>query len=152
MKYKGGKMSIVDTAKDIKKIHPNDIALIKVGKFYYTYGKDAYIMSYMFGYQLKKADNSTNTTGFPEVALNKVIKKLEDKTMNYVLIDRSSNYDVIDTGDFKEKNNYSNVYNLAYRYVNRKNKVEAIYEYLVNNIDDDLIKEKLQQIEEILYE
>ena len=36
-------MSIVDNVKIIKKIHVKDIAMVQVGKFVYTYGKDAYI-------------------------------------------------------------------------------------------------------------
>ena len=40
--------------KNIKQIHPKDIILVEVGKFYYAYGKDAYILSYMFQYKLTK--------------------------------------------------------------------------------------------------
>lgn len=35
-------MSIVDMARNIKQVHPYDVILIKVGKFYHAYGKDAY--------------------------------------------------------------------------------------------------------------
>lgn len=47
-------MSIINVVKNIKQIHPEYIAIIKVGKFYYSYGKDAYIISYIFNYKIKK--------------------------------------------------------------------------------------------------
>lgn len=45
-------MGIINTIKNIKLVHPNDIALVNVGNFYYAYGKDAYILSYLFKYKL----------------------------------------------------------------------------------------------------
>lgn len=139
-------------ARRIKQVHTNDVALIKVGKFYHAYGKDAYIVAFLFNYQLKKVDNNINTTGFPESALNKVMKELEDKSINYILIDRSANYEVIDKCTENKENKYSEVYTLAHRYQSRKNKIDAIYEYLISNIDDDIVKFQIQKIEEIIYE
>ena len=37
----------------IKEIHTKDICLFKIGTFYHAYGRDAYILSYMFGYKIK---------------------------------------------------------------------------------------------------
>ena len=47
-------MGIINMVKTIKQIHKNDIVFVKIGKFYHIYGKDSYIISYFFGYQLKK--------------------------------------------------------------------------------------------------
>lgn len=41
-------MSCITIAKEIKSIHPEDVALIKLGGFYKVYGKDAYILSYIY--------------------------------------------------------------------------------------------------------
>ena len=46
-------MGIVNVILNIKKIHPKDIAIIKIGNFYYVYGKDAFIISYIFKYKLR---------------------------------------------------------------------------------------------------
>lgn len=145
-------MSIVNIAKGIKQVHPNDVALIKVGKFYQTFGKDAYIISYLLNYQLKQVESNTNTTGFPEMALLKVTKALEDHSVNYMLLDRSANYEMMDQCNFKEKNQYTNIYNQAHKIIARKNKVNAIYEYLMNSLDDELVKEQIRQIEAIIDE
>lgn len=47
-------MGIVNVIKNIKLIHTEDIVLAHVGKFYYAYGKDAYILSYIFDYRCKR--------------------------------------------------------------------------------------------------
>lgn len=36
-------MSVVTVIKEVKKIHKEDVVLIKIGNFYHCYGKDAYI-------------------------------------------------------------------------------------------------------------
>ena len=39
-------MSVVNMAKDIKKVHPEDVVMYKVGNFVQSFGKDAYILSF----------------------------------------------------------------------------------------------------------
>lgn len=145
-------MSIVDMARNIKQVHPYDVILIKVGKFYHAYGKDAYIVSYVFNYQLKKAESNTNTTGFSEVALNKVTRTLSEKSINYKVIDRRDNYTPFEEEDFKQNNKYVDVYNKAHKHQTRKNKIDGIYEYLLNEINDDEFLSKIKEVEEVLYE
>ena len=41
-------MGIINMSKNIKEIHPNKVVLYKVGTFYNAYGKDAYIVSYIY--------------------------------------------------------------------------------------------------------
>ena len=144
-------MGIVNMVRNMKQVHPTNVLLIKVGKFYHAYGKDAYIISFLFDYQLKKVEGNTNTTGFPETALNKIQTTLEEKNINYMLISRANNYEVVEEYDFKKENTYNDVYFNAHKYQSRKNKADEIYEYLLNNINEDFVKEKMNQIEEILY-
>ena len=49
-------MSILNIVKTVKEIHKEDIVFVKIGKFYQVYGKDAYVMSYLFEYKLKKVE------------------------------------------------------------------------------------------------
>ena len=46
-------MSTIKMIKSIKEIHPKDLALFEEGAFYKSYGKDAYIISGIFGYNIK---------------------------------------------------------------------------------------------------
>ena len=42
-------MGVVSMAKDIKKVHPEDVVCYKIGAFVQAFGKDAYVMSYLLG-------------------------------------------------------------------------------------------------------
>ena len=46
--------------------------MIKIGDFYHCYGKDAYIISYLFNYKLRKTRENYYTCGFSEKSLSKV--------------------------------------------------------------------------------
>ena len=71
-------MNIVNTVKNIKPIHPEYIIFIKIGKFYYSYSKDAYTISYIFNYKLKTVEENIKVCAFPVFALKKIIAKLEE--------------------------------------------------------------------------
>ena len=65
-------MRIINIVKNIKQVHPEHIILIKIGKFYYGYSKDAYIISYIFGYKLKNIEENIKVCAFPVFILNKI--------------------------------------------------------------------------------
>ena len=41
-------MGAITIIREIKQIHPNYVALVRMGGFYRVYGKDAYILSNIF--------------------------------------------------------------------------------------------------------
>ena len=128
-------MKVVNIVKAIKQIHPEYIVLIKIGKFYYSYSKDAYIVSYIFNYKL-----------------NKIMAKLEENKINYIVIDRRNNYEV----DEKINNGNLNKYNFylekSKRYINQKNRIEEIYNYLVYNIEKNENNKLIKEIESLINE
>ena len=70
-------MGVVNIIKVAKQVHANDILLVKTGGFYHAYGKDSYIISYLFGYKIKQIEENYSTCGFPESSINKIIATLE---------------------------------------------------------------------------
>ena len=40
-------MGIINMIAKIKEVHREYVLLVKIGNFYYCYGKDAYIISYL---------------------------------------------------------------------------------------------------------
>jgi len=145
-------MGTENVIKIMKEIHPDRVLLVRIGTFYHQYGKDACIMSYLFGYQMKVIDKNLYTCGFPKSGLNKVLAKLEENSISYMLINKSENYEVQEENEFKNDNKYMECYNKAHKYITKKNKIDAIYNYLLENINDINIKEKINKVEEILYE
>ena len=95
--------------KAIKQVHSKSVVLVKIGSFYHAYGKDSYILSYMFGYKLKKFEKDYTTCGFPLDSISKVIAKLEEKKINYVILDRRNNYEEDEKSDNGNLNTYDNV-------------------------------------------
>lgn len=132
-------MSIVDNIRIIKKVHIKDIAMVQVGKFIYAYGKDAYIMSYVFGYKVRLIENNIYVCGFPRNKVKNVMATLENKKINYIILDRRNSYRVDEKSDNKNLNKYDAYLDKAMKYVKRKQKIDYIYDYLINNIEKDEI-------------
>ena len=132
-------MSIVDNIRTIKKVHIKDIAMVQVGKFIYAYGKDAYIMSYVFGYKVRLIENNIYVCGFPRNKVKNVMATLENKKINYIILDRRNSYRVDEKSDNKNLNKYDAYLDKAMKYVKRKQKIDYIYDYLINNIEKDEI-------------
>lgn len=124
--------------------------LFRFGNFYRAYGRDATILAYVFGYQLTEVQNM-KTCGFPKAALNKVMTKIEENSISYIVLNKCDQYAVENEENFKSKNKYMVVYEKAKKYLSVKNKIENIYKNLLENIDKEEIKEKLKRIEEIVY-
>ncbi len=60
------------------------VRLRKQGKFYASYEDDAYVISAIMGYKY-----SNGKIGFPLESLGKVTSKLEEKKVNYVIIENN---------------------------------------------------------------
>lgn len=138
--------------KTMKQANPETVILIQIGAFYHAYGKDSYIISDLCGYQIKSLENSYNTCGFPKSSLNKTLKLLEDNKINYLVVVKSLNYEVEAEMKYKSENRYLLVYEIAYKHISIKNRINAIHNYLMENMDSPKIKIELRKIEEDLFE
>lgn len=145
-------MAVSTMINAIKKVHDKDLVMIKIGSFYHAYGRDSYILSYLFGYKLKKSEGDTANCGFPLDSISKVMAKLEEKKINYVIVDRRNNYDEDEKSDNGNLNNYDDIYEKARKYVNLKRRIDDIYEYLLEEIESENIKQKIIKIEDVIYE
>ena len=136
-------MSVLNMVRTIKKIHKEDIVMIKIGNFYSVYGKDAYILSWIFSYKLRIDKEDMYTTGFPCSSLSRVLGKLQHLKINYVVVDRRDNYSVDDRMDNKELNTYSKHYEMAKEYIKYMKKLENIYLYIKDNVKEQEIQDML---------
>ena len=144
-------MSIINMVKTMKEIHCKDVILIKNGKFYNAYGKDTYIISYLFGYKLKKVEN-VMMCGFPLSSIHKVMAKLEERKINYLIVDRRNNYEVDEISDNKNLNNYIKYFEKAKRYINYKDRIDNINDFMLKNIDKNDFKNIIPKMEDVINE
>jgi len=143
-------MGVLDVMIIVKKIHEKDVVLVKAGTFYNVYENDAVILGYLLGYKIKEVEGH-KTTGFPANSLNKVITRLEEQHINYIVVDKAHNYEE-ESMNFKKENKYDELFEKARKYIYLSNRINKIYDYLKENVDNNEIKRKIQQVEEIIYE
>lgn len=125
-------MGTINMVETIKQIHKEDVVLVKIGTFYNAFGKDAYVLSYLFNYKLSKVQN-TYTAAFPTSSLNKIRVGLEDNKVNYIIVDRRNNYDVEDECINKKQNNYIKIFEESKVKINTQNRIDRITKYLQEN-------------------
>ena len=147
-----GKMAVLTMIKAIKKIHKEDILLVKIGDFYHVYGKDAYILSYFMGYKIKIIEEKCPTCGFPQKSLSKIEAIFEEKKINYMTLDRRNNYEPEEMSDNKNLNKYNETFEKACKYINSRKKIEEIYLKLLNKIGSEKMEQILNQINMITEE
>lgn len=136
--------------KSIKEIHKNDVCIYRVGNFYHTLNRDAYIISYLMGYKIRNEKEGMKECGFSASVINKVLAKLENCKINYLLLDRRNNYEVDEKVDFKNLNNYLKVFEKANKYINHKKRIDNISEYLTRNIENKELSKILSEIEKVI--
>lgn len=135
----------------IKEVHTESVCMFKIGSFYHVFGRDADIISYLFDYKIKDI-NSNKDCGFPINSINKITAKLQELKISYLLIDRRNNFDVDEKEDYKDLNRYMEYYKKANKYINIKRRIQNINNYLLENIDVLIKTNKLNEIEEIIYD
>ena len=117
------------------------LTLRKNALFYEVYDDDAVILNYLLGYK-----NIKGRVGFPINAFAKVINILEDKKINYKIIDEQE-----EVKDFKNLNQYLNILAKASDKVEVNNKINKILDKL-KTFDEGTLYEILEKVESIVYE
>lgn len=138
--------------KNIKQIHKEDIVLVKIGKFYNSYGKDAYIISDLFSYKMKQIEDNMYVCGFPDSSLNKVEAKLEREKINYIVLDKRNNYEKDEEFNNGNLNKYAKAYEKAKANLSYKLRIENINNFLIQQTNKEVLKKILLQMESIINE
>ena len=134
-------MSIINIVKNVKEIHKDYVVLVRVGNFFNCYGRDSYIISYLLSYKINIMDNNIYGCAFPKSAYSKVISRLEQNKINYIILDKRNNYDVEEKSNNKNLNKYDEIYQIAKKKIVQKMRVEKIYKYLLNCDNENTIYE-----------
>lgn len=143
-------MAVLTMIKAIKKVYKEDVLLVKIGDFYHVYGKDAYILSFLMGYKIKIIEENCPTCGFPQKSISKIEAILEERKINYVVLDRRDNYEPEEISDNKNLNRYQKTFEKAYKYITSKKKIDEICIKLAKKINDQSFEQIVKQIENII--
>ena len=144
-------MGTINIVKTIKNVHPLCMVLVKVGTFYNVYSKDAYIISYLLKYKIIEKENIP-TCSFPISSLSKVENVLEKNKINYLVVDKRTNYEEEQKVINKQENNYEKIFEIANKSVMIMIRIQRIYDELVRRSNNTNINEKLSKIETELKE
>lgn len=139
-------MSKINMIRNIKELFPNYIILVKIGTFYESYNDDSSIISYLCNYKRKELSSGDIICGFPIVSLNKVKYLLEQRNINYLILDKAHNYEEQEKMNYKNKNKYNNLLTVSNEYINKISRIEKIKNHLLKD------SKKLNKIEELLFE
>ena len=118
----------------------NCVKIRKSGTFYNVLDDDCYILYYLLGYDIKNY-----TVGFPKSALNKVINKLDECKINYLVIGENLG------NNFRNLNKYNKILKSGKEKYNK----EINYQNIINKlykVSEDKLDKILKTIEEILDE
>ena len=132
-------MKIIEKYNLNKNKYPKYIILIKVGIFYETYNEDAYILNNLFNYKIKEINNNKRL-GFPTNSYDKVITKLKEFQINYIIIE-----DDITKKTFKQ-NNYNNYIPNNLTIEEKINKITTKLNILKNNPNINTILKNIEKI------
>ena len=83
-------------------------------------------------------------------SLPKIEAKLENKKINYIVVDRRNNFDVDEISDNKNLNTYDKEFEKAHKYINLKKRIDDIYIKLIKDINKEETKRKIFEIEKIV--
>ncbi len=141
--------NIINVVKNVKTICKDYVVLVEIGTFYYCYGKDAFIISYIGKYKIDIIKENIYSSAFPKTAYNKIISKLEENKINYIILDRRNNYAEREKSNNKNLNNYEKYYQISKEELAIRMRIEKIKKYLELNMQD---KELITKIERIINE
>ena len=140
---------MLNVYNEIKKVHPDFVLLIKSGTFYEILENDAYVLSNISGYKIVDKTNY-QLCGFPSNVLAKVTNKLEQKSINYIVLDSRDNYDELERCDYKKLNKYEHYLEKGKREIKRKNIIQEYNQYLEQNIERKFMDKLLKDIGKLI--
>ena len=120
-----------------KRQYNNYVILFKQGNFYLSINDDALVLNNLFNYKVNVISDFIKV-GFPLKTIDKVILLLEEKNVNFIIVDK----------EIVEKKKYSN--NNYFNFLNK----DSNYEFIINRINkiDQTLKDNLlnRNIENVL--
>ena len=145
-------MGIVNIVKTVKQVHKESIVFVKIGKFFHVYGKDSFIISYLFHYKIREVEDKIYMCGFPQSSMKKITATLENRKIDYLVLDRRNNYEVDEKSSNGNLNQYQAIYEKAKSGIMINLRIQKIYQELISMGEEVKIFSILDNMEKILNE
>lgn len=143
-------MGTINIVRTIKRVHPSCLVMVKVGTFYDVYSKDAYILSYLLKYKIIEKEFIPKCS-FPISSLSKVENTLEKNKINYLVVDKRSNYEVEHKAINNQENRYDSIFEVANDFGAIILRIQNVYNELIKKSKEPNFNKKLERIEMELY-
>lgn len=122
------------------------VLFIKAGNFYEVIENDALIINSIFGYKVKKF-SGTFKCGFPVKKLSDILCVLNDKKINYLVVDSQ----IVTSEDFGDNNTYKDFDFDVNKVLLNLMRIDKINNYLNDNLLTNGFSERLLEIESVLW-
>ena len=119
------------------------VKIRRQGKFYTAYENDAYVLHAVADYKISKG-----RVGFPVNVLGKIQNILEDKKINYVIIEKDKE---VEKKDFKKKNQYQKYLEIGIESCKAKKIEEDLIEK-INNLPAEKVQQIMEFVNQVIYE
>lgn len=135
---------MIDLFRILKLEYREYVILFKNGSFYISFDEDSIILNKIFNYKILNLKNNIKV-GFPLNNIDMVKEKLEELNINYIIVDDKSI-----VVEYKSENNYFSKYTSSvFEIISINNRINKIVDKL-KVIDNDRIKNVLDEIESII--
>ena len=112
----------------------------------------AYIIANLFGYSVKIVSENVAQVGFPLSSVYKVKGKLEEKKINYMIIDPRNEYNIDEVKEFNNLNTYENEFKKSYSANKHRKWIRKICEEMELLMEKPNFKEIIRKVEDVLDE
>lgn len=121
-------MKLKERYKELKREYPCGIVLLRSGSFYVSYETDAFILNYLFSYQIKN-----DKVGFPISAISRILESLKEKQISFFVDDGDDN----NCYDANEENQYFSFYDKAQSNYNNQLMMQVLFDRIKYLIERD---------------
>ncbi len=82
---------------------------------------------------IKNIDTLERSCGFPLGSINKIKYILENRNINYIIVDKKHNYEELEKVNYKKKNKYNELLLESKNYIDKLVRINKIKEYLIKD-------------------
>lgn len=141
---------LLGKVRKLKRMNPKCLVFFQNGHNCMVYEKDSFIVTYLFGYKIKEKYSGIKYYTFQITSSEKIFHKVKKEKINYMIVDVLDDDKIIKIVDFKEKNQYDNFYKYTFQYMERKKRIDNLYQDILKYTEIPEFDEEIKKIEKVV--